>query len=73
MPPGAELARLLDGLRPAELALRDWVRPLLTTSIVREMAQLDHGMQADEHQRGIEELLTARRLPSGRHVSGCRM
>src|SRR4051794_12031097 len=63
MAPDAELVRLLDGLRPAELALRDWVRTRLNASIVREMAHLDYGMQVEEHQEGIEELLVARRLP----------
>lgn len=63
MPPDAELARLLDGLRPAELALRDWVRTRLNASIVREMAALDYGMQVQEHRLGIEALLVARRLP----------
>jgi hypothetical protein len=63
MPPGAELTRLLHELRPAELALRDWVRTRLNASIVREMAHLDYGMQVEEHQQGIEELLVARRLP----------
>ncbi|MET7426735.1 hypothetical protein [Dactylosporangium sp. NPDC005555] len=48
---------------PSELALRDWVRTRLNTSIVRELATLDHGMKVDEHRRAIEELLVARRLP----------
>lgn len=61
--PSAELAQLLDDLRPAELALRDWVRIRLNATIVREMAHLDYGRQADEHRRGIEELLVVNRLP----------
>jgi hypothetical protein len=60
---GAELARLLGDLRPAEPALRDWVRTRLDASIVRELADLDHGMRGDEHRRGIEELLAVNRLP----------
>jgi hypothetical protein len=63
MPPDAELARLLDDLRPAELALRDWVRTRLNASIVREIAGLDHGMRVAEHREAIEALLVARRLP----------
>lgn len=63
MRPSAELARLLDGLRPAELALRDWGRTRLNASIVREIALLDHGKQVEEHRRGIEELLVVNRLP----------
>jgi hypothetical protein len=63
MPPSEDLARLLGDLRPAELALRDWVRTQLNASIVREMAGLDHGMQVEEHRRGIEALLEADRLP----------
>jgi hypothetical protein len=64
MPPGAELARLLDDLRPDELALRDWVRTRLNASIVREMASRDHGMRVEEHREAIEALLVARRLPA---------
>lgn len=63
MPPDAELARLLDDLRPAEMALRDWVRTRLNASIVREIAHLDHGMRVEEHRQGIEAILVARRLP----------
>jgi hypothetical protein len=62
-PIGPELARLLEQLHPAELGLRDWVRTRLNASIVRDLAALDHGMRVDEHRRGIEELLVARRLP----------
>ncbi|MEV4510963.1 hypothetical protein AB0K00_18570 [Dactylosporangium sp. NPDC049525] len=63
MPPDPGLARLLDGLQPAELALRDWVRTRLNASIVRDIAALDHGMRVEEYQDGIEDLLVARRLP----------
>ena len=63
MPPGPELARLLEGLRPAELILRDWVRRWLDASIVLDMAHAEYGMQVDEHRRGIEALLWADRLP----------
>jgi hypothetical protein len=59
-----ELARLLEDLRPDEVALRDWVRRRLDATIVREMAELDHGMRIGEHRRGIEALLVARRLPA---------
>jgi hypothetical protein len=64
MPPDAALARLLDGLEPAELALRDWVRTRLNASIVRELAAADYGWRAEEHRQGIEALLVARRLPA---------
>lgn len=63
MRPSAELAWLLDGLRPAELPLRDWVRTRLNASIVREIALLDHGKQVEEHRRGIEELLVVNQVP----------
>jgi len=63
MRPSAELARLLDQLGPAELALRDWLRTRLNASLVREMSNLDHGMQTDDHRQGIEELLVTNRLP----------
>jgi hypothetical protein len=59
----ADLARLLDELRPSEVALRDWVRTRLNASIVREMATYDYGMHVDKQRRGIEELMVARRLP----------
>lgn len=59
----SDLARLLAGLRPDELALRDWVRTRLNASIIREIAALDYGTRADEHRRGIEGILVARRLP----------
>jgi hypothetical protein len=63
MPPGPELVRLLDDLRPAELALRDWVRTRMNASIVREMANADYGWEADGNREGIEDLMVARRLP----------
>ncbi|GAA3221871.1 hypothetical protein ACFO1B_16160 [Dactylosporangium siamense] len=59
----ADLAQLLEDLRPSELALRDWVRTRLNASIVREMATYDYGMRVDEHRCGIEDLMVARRLP----------
>ncbi|WP_460491791.1 hypothetical protein [Dactylosporangium cerinum] len=59
----ADLAQQLEDLRPSELALRDWVRTRLNASIVREMATYDYGMRVEEHRRGIEELMVARRLP----------
>jgi hypothetical protein len=62
MPP-VDLDRLLGGMRPAELALRDWVRTRLDASIVLDIAALDHGMRVEEHRDGIEEVLVARRLP----------
>jgi hypothetical protein len=63
MAPEAGLARVLDALEPAETALRDWVRSRFNDSIVRELAELDHGMLVEEYRQGIEELLVARRLP----------
>lgn len=63
VPIDPELARLLEDLHPAELGLRDWVRTRLNASIVREVATFDYGMRVDEHRRGIEELMVARRLP----------
>jgi hypothetical protein len=63
MPPGAELSRLLGDLRPAELALRDWVRTRLNASLVLEMVHLDYGMRVEEHREGIDALLVAGRLP----------
>lgn len=63
MAPSEELTRLLDDLQPAELGLRDWVRTRMNASMVREIANLDYGMRADDHQWEIEELLAARRLP----------
>ncbi len=62
MPTDPELARVLEDLHPAELGLRDWVRTRLNASIVRHLATFDHGMLVDEHRRGIEQLMVARRL-----------
>ncbi|GAA4257799.1 hypothetical protein [Dactylosporangium darangshiense] len=59
-----ELDRIVEALRPDEVALRDWVRPRLDAGTLREMAALDYGMQIDEHLRGIEGLLNTRRLPA---------
>ncbi|HTJ35296.1 MAG TPA: hypothetical protein VL738_18885 [Dactylosporangium sp.] len=59
-----ELDRIVEALRPDEVALRDWVRPRLDADTVREMAALDYGMQIDEHLRGIEGLFNTRRLPA---------
>jgi hypothetical protein len=63
MPPGAELARLLNCLQPAELLLRDWAGTRLNISLVLELAALDYGEDVDEHRQGIEWLLVAARLP----------
>ena len=63
MAPGGELARLLTGLRPDELALRDWVAPLLDASMIDELAAADYGDDVEEHRRGIRNLLTVERLP----------
>ena len=63
MPPGGELARLLNRLQPAESALRDWAGTRLNTSMVLELAALDHGEDVDENRQGIEGLLVAARLP----------
>jgi hypothetical protein len=54
---------VLDGMRPAELALWEWVRTRVDASIVREIAALDYGMQVEEHRNGLEDLLLGRRLP----------
>ncbi|MEV4638377.1 hypothetical protein AB0J80_13605 [Actinoplanes sp. NPDC049548] len=63
MPPEGELVRVLNELRPDEMALHGWVRTRVNASIVRELACLDHGMRVEEHRQGIEEVLDARRLP----------
>jgi hypothetical protein len=63
MAPGGELARLLAELRPDELALRDWVAPLLDASMIDELAAADYGADVEEHRRGIRSLLTVKRLP----------
>jgi hypothetical protein len=63
MAPGGELARLLAELQPDELALRDWVAPLLDASMVDELAAADYGDDVEEHRRGIRSLLTVERLP----------
>jgi hypothetical protein len=54
----------LSGLRPSELALRDWVRPRMSAELVEDLARRDHGMLVDEHREAIEDLLTAGRLPT---------
>lgn len=58
-----KLARLLAPLDPAELALRNWVAPQLSASMVDEIARGDYSVDVDEHRRAIEELLRVRRLP----------
>jgi hypothetical protein len=63
MAPGGELAGLLAGLRPGELALRDWVAPLLDASMIDELAAADYGSDVTEHRQGIRRLLTVDRLP----------
>jgi hypothetical protein len=57
------LARLLAVLHPSEQALREWVEPQLDASMVDQIAAADHGVDAAEHRRAIEELRRARRLP----------
>lgn len=54
---------LVNALRPAELALRDYVRPLLGADLVALIAELDHGMEVEQNRRAIEELLRLKRLP----------
>ena len=63
MTPGGQLAGLLAGLRPSELALRDWVAPLLDASMIDELAAADYGSDVTEHGQGIRSLLSVDRLP----------
>src|SRR5438552_13451632 len=56
---GGELA----GLQPGELALRDWVAPLLDASMIDELAATDYGSDVTQHRQGIRSLLTVDRLP----------
>jgi hypothetical protein len=58
-----EVAAFVNALRPAETALRDFLRPLLSTGIVERIAGLDHGMDIEGNRRAIEELLRVKRLP----------
>jgi len=53
----------VNALRPSELALRDWVRPMLDAETVRQIASLDYGEEVEENQRAIQELLKVKRLP----------
>jgi hypothetical protein len=55
---------LFEQLQPDELALRDWVRTHMNASIVRDIAEHDYGMHAEDYQYAIEELMAARRLPA---------
>jgi hypothetical protein len=55
----------LSGLRPSELALRDWVRPRMSADLVEDLAGRDHGMLLDEHREAIQDLLAVGRLPTG--------
>jgi hypothetical protein len=57
------LAQLLGVLHPSELALRDWVRPRLTASMLEEIAAADYGFDVDENRRALEELRTDPWLP----------
>ena len=59
-----DLVALVNALRPAELVLRDWVRPLMDAAVVREIAGLDYGMEVEENRQAIEELLVVKRLPA---------
>lgn len=61
MPPG--LIRLLDGLRPDELALRDRIAPELDASMIDEMAAADYGVDIDQHGQALRDLLTTRHWP----------
>ena len=61
MPPG--LARLLDGLRPDELGLRDRIAPELDASMIDEMAAADYGVDIDQHGQALRDLLTTRYWP----------
>jgi hypothetical protein len=63
MAPGIELVRLLADLQPAEMALRDWVAPLLDASMIDELAAADYGTDVEEHRPGIRSLLTTDELP----------
>jgi len=57
------LLSFVNALRPAEMVLRDYVRPLLTAETLREIASLDYGEEVEEHQQAIKELLVVKRLP----------
>jgi hypothetical protein len=57
------LVSLVNTLRPAEMVLRDWVRPVLSPATVQAIAELDYGEQVEENRQAIEELLRVKRLP----------
>jgi hypothetical protein len=54
---------LVNALHPAELALRDYLRPLLSRTIVSRIAELDYGWEIEENSQAIEELLRVKHLP----------
>ncbi len=58
------LTRLLDGLRPSELVLRDWVASQLDSSMVDEIAAADYGFGVAEYRDAVAELRLVSRLPS---------
>jgi hypothetical protein len=57
------MVALVNGLRPSELALRDFIRPLMGSEVVDLIAGMDHGMRIEENAEAIRELLVVRRLP----------
>jgi len=61
--PDRALAQLLDVLHPSELALRDWVGPQLSESMLQEIAAADYGVDVGENRRALEELRRDRWLP----------
>jgi hypothetical protein len=58
------LVSFLNALRPAELALRDWVRPVLTAEILQAISELDYGEEIEENRQAIKELLMVKHLPA---------
>ncbi|WP_327001705.1 hypothetical protein OHA72_42260 [Dactylosporangium sp. NBC_01737] len=64
-PPDHDLGPMLEDLRPSEVALRDWVRTRFDASIVRDIATFDYGMNVEQYEHAIEDLVMDRRLPAG--------
>jgi hypothetical protein len=58
-----ELTRLLAGLRPSELALRDWVAPRLSASMIEHMAAAEYGFDVPGNREAIEDLRHFGQLP----------